>query len=102
MVHGTPVRAGRALAIWWYGVMALGGFGFGLLADRRPFGENFLVHPLIIFFILVALGLIAMRVLLARPVPDAIPDRSLIAGCVLGIAAFLVGNFAAMHILPLG
>ena len=82
--------------------MALIGFAFGLLADRRPFGEGILVHPLVMFFILVGLGLLALRVLLARPVPEVISDRALIAGCVVGVAAFLAGNFVVAQILPAG
>jgi hypothetical protein len=81
--------------------MSVVGFGFGLLADRRPFGEALIVHPLVMFFIVVGLGLIALRVLLARPVPEVISDRALIAGCVLGAAAFLAGNFVSAKILPL-
>jgi len=29
----------------------------------------------------------------ARPVPDLIPERALVSGCLLGAAAFLAGNF---------
>jgi hypothetical protein len=79
--------------------MVLGGIGFGLFSDRRPFGEAILVHPLVMFFILVGLGLIALRVLLARPVPDVISDRALIAGCIVGLVAFLFGNFLGVHML---
>ena len=81
--------------------MGLVGFGFGLLADRRPFGDDILVHPLVVFFILVGLSLLALRVLLARPVPEVIPDRALMLGCVLGLAMFLAGNFVAARLLPL-
>jgi hypothetical protein len=77
--------------------MALGGFGFGLFADRRPFGNDILLHPLVLFFIVVGLALLALRVALAQPVPDIIPDRSLMLGCVLGLAMFLAGNFVAAH-----
>jgi hypothetical protein len=82
--------------------MAFAGLGFGLLADRRPFGEGILVHPLTMFFILVGLGLIVLRVLLARPVPEVISDRALIVGCAVGLAAFLAGNFVAAQIVPPG
>jgi hypothetical protein len=81
--------------------MALVGFGFGLLADRRPFGEDILVHPLVLFAMLVGLSLLALRVLLARPVPEVISDRALIAGCLVGLGSFLAGNFVAARILPL-
>jgi hypothetical protein len=36
---------------------------------------------------------------LARPVPEVIPERPLIAGCICGAAAYLVGNWAAVHLL---
>ena len=81
--------------------MGISGFGFGLLAERRPFGEGILVHPLVVFFALAGLGLLAVRMALARPVPDVFPDRTLMLGCVLGLAAFLAGNFVAARLLPL-
>jgi len=77
--------------------MGMSGFGFGLLAERRPFGEGILVHPLVVFFALAGLGLLALRMALARPVPDVIPDRTLMLGCVLGLATFLAGNFVAQY-----
>jgi hypothetical protein len=83
----------------WYGLMALAGFGFGLLAERRPFGEGILVHPLVVFFVLAGSCLLALRMALARPVPDVIPDRALMLGCVIGLATFLAGNFVATHAL---
>jgi len=85
----------------WFGVMALAGLGFGLLAERRPFGDGILLHPLVVFFVLVGLCLLALRMALARPVPDVIPDRALMLGCVLGLAMFLAGNFVAAHALRL-
>jgi len=81
--------------------MGMSGFGFGLLAERRPFGEGILVHPLVVFFALAGLGLLALRMALARPVPEVIPDRTLMLGCVLGLATFLAGNFVAARLLPL-
>ena len=81
--------------------MGVSGFGFGLLAERRPFGEGILVHPLVVLFALAGLGLLALRMALARPVPDVIPDRMLMLGCVLGLATFLAGNFVAARLLPL-
>jgi hypothetical protein len=97
---GNAARSGHTTQplIWWYGLMVLGGIGFGLLSDRRPFGEGILVHPLVMFFILVGLGLIAVRVLLAQPVPSVISDRALITGCVVGLIAFLGGNFLGVHV----
>ena len=79
--------------------MALGGFGFGLLGDRRPFGTDVLTHPFVIFFAVVAVALLVLRVAGARPVPELIPERALVAGCPVGAAAFLAGNWAAAHLL---
>jgi hypothetical protein len=40
-----------------------------------------------------------LRVTLGRPVPEVIPERAIVVGFLLGIAAFLVGNFAGVHLL---
>jgi len=37
-------------------------------------------------------------VLLAQPVPSVISDRALITGCVVGLIAFLGGNFLGVHV----
>lgn len=81
--------------------MGLAGFGFGLFAERRPFGNDVLLHPLIVFFIVAGLALLVLRVVLKRPVPETIPDRALMLGCALGLAMFLAGNYAASHLLQL-
>jgi hypothetical protein len=77
--------------------MALGGLVFGLVAERRPFGEGIFAHPLVAFFIVVGVGLLALRVVLARPVPHVIPERMLFVGCAIGLAGFLIGNFVAVR-----
>ncbi|HTS41841.1 MAG TPA: hypothetical protein VMH84_15015 [Xanthobacteraceae bacterium] len=81
---------------WWYGLMAGGGFAFGLFANRRPLGEGILVHPLVLFFAVVALALLTLRAVYARPVPELISDRALMYGCCAGLLFFLVGNFLAV------
>jgi hypothetical protein len=88
-LNGSQPRA----RVWWYGLMGIAGFGFGLFADQRPFGDDVFAHPLSVFFILVGLSLLALRVIQARPVPEVIPDRALMLGCALGLAMFLIGNF---------
>jgi hypothetical protein len=87
--------------LWWFLLMTVGGLGFGMLANKRPFGDQLLVHPLVIFFLLVGLALIALRVVLHRPVPEVISDRALVAGCLVGLAAFLAGNFLGVYGLSL-
>jgi hypothetical protein len=92
---------GRAkrLTVYWYGVVVIAGFGFGMLGERRPFGNDMLAHPLVVYFLGVTAGLLLMRVVLRRPVPARIPERALFLGCIAGLAMFLVGNFIASHLL---
>ncbi len=83
----------------WYGLVMAGGLGFGLIGERRPFGNDTLAHPLVVYFAAVAVGLLVLRVVLARPVPEVIPERVLVAGCLSGAVAFLVGNFVSVHLM---
>jgi hypothetical protein len=83
----------------WYGLMAAGGFAFGLLGERRPFGPDMLAHPLVVFYVAAAAGLLVLRVVTGRPVPELIPERTLLAGCLIGGGAFLAGNWISAHVL---
>ena len=83
----------------WYALMLAGGLGFGLIGERRPFGSDMLAHPLVVYFALAAVGLLILRAVLARPVPELIPERTLFAGCMLGVAAFLAGNWVSAHVM---
>jgi hypothetical protein len=87
--------------LWWRVLMIAGGFAFGLLGDRRPFGESFLAHPIVVFAALAGIGLVILRVVLQRPVPEVIPERALVVGFVFGVAAFLAGNWISMHLLAM-
>lgn len=87
------------MIFWWYGLMAAGGFAFGIFANKRPLGAGILVHPLVLFFVVVAAALLALRVIYARPVPEVIPDRALVYGCSAGLAAFLIGNYISVFVL---
>lgn len=84
---------------WWFGAVGAAGFGFGLVAERRPFGEDMLAHPLVVYFLAVAAGLLILRLAMRRPVPEVIPERALMVGCVFGLALFLAGNFVATHLI---
>lgn len=83
----------------WYSLMAAGGLGFGFIGERRPFGRDMLAHPLVVYFALAAAGLFVLRALLARPVPELIPERTLLMGCLFGVAAFLAGNWVSAHVI---
>ena len=93
------MTSAQQIQLVWYGMMVAGGMAFGLLGDRRPFGRDFLGHPLVVFFVLAAAGLLVVRIVFARPVPQLIPERALLTGCVLGAAAFLVGNWIVTRLL---
>jgi hypothetical protein len=83
----------------WYGAAGLGGLVFGLLGERRPFGDDLLAHPLFVYVTALAIGLLGLRVVSRRPVPEILPERALIFGCFAGLALFLAGNFIAAHVL---
>jgi hypothetical protein len=87
------------LHVWWYALMATAGLGFGLIGERRPFGPDMLAHPLVVYFALAAAGLLILRAVLARPVPEFIPERTLLLGCLLGVAVFLAGNWISAHVI---
>ena len=89
----------RNAVLWYRILMIAGGFAFGLFADRRPFGEAVLGHPIVVFCAIAGIGLLVLRVVRGRPVPEIIPERALVIGFLLGIAAFLVGNWFVVHLL---
>ena len=91
--------AGMTTALQWRLAMIAGGFLFGLYADRRPFGDTLLANPIVVYCAIAGLGLLILRVALHRPVPEVIPERAIVIGFALGIAAFLIGNFVGVHLL---
>jgi hypothetical protein len=94
------LTSGRILT-WWLGLMSVAGVLFGVFSQDRPFGNDILEHPLVVFFVVVGVGLLVLRVAWRRPVPDIIPDRLLVVGCFVGLAAFLIGNWLAVHLLAM-
>jgi hypothetical protein len=89
----------KQLTAYWYGAIAIAGLGFGLIGERRPFGEDILAHPVVIYFAAIAVGLLVLGLVSRRPVPQLIPERALARGCAAGIVMFLVGNFIAAHLI---
>ena len=89
----------HSATVWYRIAMIVGGFGFGLIAERRPFGETVLTHPVVVFAALAGAGLLVLRVVLARPVPEIIPERALLVGFLLGFAAFLLGNWIGVYLI---
>jgi hypothetical protein len=95
-----PPVSGRILT-WWFAAMSAAGVLFGAFAEQRPFGDDVLAHPAVVLFIVVGIGLLALRFAMRRPIPEIIPDRLLVFGCVVGLAAFLIGNWLAVHLRAL-
>jgi Na+-translocating ferredoxin:NAD+ oxidoreductase RnfD subunit len=89
--------SGRILTIW-FAMMSVAGALFGISSEGRPFGDDVLEHPLVIMFIVVGAALLAIRFALRRPVSEVIPDRLLVFGCIVGLVAFLLGNWFAVHL----
>jgi hypothetical protein len=85
----------------WLGLMVFGGFIFGLIAERRPFGDDFFANPFVLFFIVVGVGLMLLRLIAARPVPELVPERALVLGCLAGAVSFLAGDWIGTHLLRL-
>jgi hypothetical protein len=83
---------------WWFGAMAVTGLMFGAVAEKRPFGDDLLAHPLVVLFGVVGAGLLVLRFALAKPVPEVIPERSLVVGCLVALVAFLAGNFFSVQL----
>ena len=94
-----PIPVSPHLLTWWFGLMALGGVGFGLYAQGQPFGHGVLAHPLVVFFALVAAGLMTLRFLHARPVAELISWPCLAAGTAVGFACFFIGNWFGVSLI---
>ncbi len=94
-----PVPVSRHLLTWWFGLIALGGVGFGVYADERPFGNGLLGHPLIVFFAFVIAGLLTLRFLHARPVLELISAAHLAIGAAIAIACFFVGDWFGANLI---
>ena len=99
--RATPPAAAARVQLWWYALMVVGGLAFGLIGDRRPFGSELLAHPLAVFFTVAAGGLLILRIVMARPVPELIPERTLLIGCLLGSAGFLAGNWISANLIAM-
>jgi len=95
-----PPPSGRIL-VWWFAAMSAAGVLFGAFAEQRPFGNDVLAHPVVILFLVVGVGLVVLRFAIGRPVQEIIPDRLLVFGCVVGLAAFLIGNWLTVHLRAL-
>jgi hypothetical protein len=96
-----PVPVSPHLLTWWFGLMALGGVGFGLYAEERPFGGGVLAYPLVVFFACVVASLLTLRFLHARPVPELISGWCLAIGVAIGIACFFIGNWFGINLIRL-
>jgi hypothetical protein len=88
-----PIAVSPHLLTWWFGLMAVGGMGFGLYAERRPFGPGIIAYPPVIFFVFTTMGLVTLSFVHQRPLTKLISVRCLVAGGVIAIACFLLGTW---------
>lgn len=88
-------------ATFYIGAMGALGASFGLLAEKRPFGDDLFAHPLLVLAALAAGALLVLRAVWARPVTEILPERVLLFGSFVAVAMFLIGNFAGVHVLSI-
>jgi hypothetical protein len=96
-----PVPVSPHLLTGWFGLMAVGGLGFGLFADEKPFGSGVLAHPLAILFALAAAALLTLRFLHAQPLTEMISTRAIGLGCIIGVVCFFVGDWFGVNLMAL-
>ncbi len=94
-----PAPVSPHLLTWWFGLMAIGGIGFGIDADEHPFGHGVLAHPLVVFAACVLAGLLTLRFLHARPLLQLISAQCLAAGAVIGVACFFLGRWFGANLM---
>ena len=96
-----PVPVSPHLLTGWFGLMSVGGLGFGLFADEQPFGSGVLAHPLVILFALAAAALLTLRFLHARPLTEMISTPVIALGCIIGVVCFFVGHWFGVNLMAL-
>jgi hypothetical protein len=96
-----PVPVSPHLLTWWFGLMAVGGVGFGLYAEERPFGNGVLAYPLVVFLACAAAALLTLRFLHARPIRELISERFLGVGVAIGIVCFFIGDWFGVSLLKM-
>jgi hypothetical protein len=97
--HEGPVPVSPHLLTWWFGLMAVGGLGFGAYAAERPFGNGVLAYPLVVFFAVVAAGLMTLRFLHVQPLLKLISAPSLAAGAAIAVACFFIGSWFGSNLI---
>jgi hypothetical protein len=99
--HPPPLAVSPHILTWWFGLMAVGGLGFGVFAHERPFGNGFLGHPLVMFFGLVAAMLLTLRFLYTRPLRELIAVPLLVLGCVVAAGCYVLGDWFGTSLMAL-
>jgi hypothetical protein len=99
--YPPPVPVSPHLLTGWFGLMAVGGVGFGFFAEERPFGSGVLAHPLVVLFALAAAALLTLRFLHARPLTELISTLSIAVGCVIAVVCFFVGDWFGVNLMAL-
>lgn len=77
--------------------MSIGGLALGLLSRDYTFAKGVLAHPLVIFFAMVATGLMTLR-FLHGGLLKVISATSLVVGFVIAIACYFIGVWFAVSL----
>jgi hypothetical protein len=94
-----PIAVSPHILTWWFAAMAIGGVGFGLVADKRPFGPGIVAYPLVVFFACVAAILLTLRFIYAKPLREVISIPSLVAGFVIAAVCFAIGDWFGVSLM---
>jgi energy-converting hydrogenase Eha subunit C len=94
-----PAPVPARFLTWWFGLLAMGGVGFGLYADEHPFGSGILALPAVVFGACVAAALLTVRLLHARPLQHLISARSLAAGVVIAVVCYFLGVWFGANLM---
>lgn len=90
--EGPPhIEISPHILTFWFGMMAVGGVGFGFIAPQRPFGKGLLAEPWVFFVAAVAVVLLTLRFLYAKRITEFINIRALTFGIAIGIASYALG-----------
>jgi hypothetical protein len=88
-----PLEVTPHLLTWWFGLLAIGGVGFGAVAAEHPFGRGVLGHPLVLFLALAGVVLLTLRFLYDRPLPEFLSYAAIGLGLAIGIGCYFIGDW---------
>lgn len=92
-----PLPVSPHLLTAWYGLMSVGSLALGLFAERPSLAKGLfshtLGHPLVVFFALVAAGLMMLKFLHQQPMRNLVSPVNLVAGFLIAVACYFMGEW---------